>query len=357
MRINPGYRVISLADGRVRIGSGAGGLWIEGLCPAEVEFVLSLAGPAADAAAAPAASAGPATGSGPVPAPTPGRDAATGQGLDPCRTAAIMDLLRPVLVDQAAYRIPGSRSGVLAPDIRQWSAAYGRHAGPLVVRRARSTVRIHGLDRAGQELARLLASAGLGTLQLCDPQPAGLGDLSAGLLKVPDLGRPRAGASAVHLRRLAPHVRVQEVRAQDWARPGSSGPEPDVSVVFARERVPVEIQAHFASAQAPHLRVLFGDAGASVGPLVLPGATACLDCVPAAHGPHDPCPEPPPSEPETALAAAVAGLAAVQVLMLLDGVNIPAAVDGILHLDLATGGVVREGIAPRPGCLCRALAA
>ena len=341
MRINPGYRVISLADGRVRIGSGAGGLWIEGLCPAEVEFVLSLAGPAAGSAADPA------------PGPASDGDAAAGEGLDPSRTAAIMDLLRPVLVDQPAYRIPGSRSGVLAPDIRQWSAAYGRHAGPLVVRRARTTVRIHGLDRAGQELARLLASAGIGTLQLCDPQPAGLGDLSTGLLKVSDLGRPRAGASAVHLRRLAPHIRVQE-----WTRrPGSSEPEPDVAVVFARERVPMEIQAGFASAQAPHLRVLFGDAGASVGPLVLPGATACLDCAPDAPDPHGPIPQPPPSEPETALAATVAGLAAVQVLMLLDGVNVPAAVDGVLHLDLSTGGIMREGIAPRPGCLCRALAA
>jgi molybdopterin/thiamine biosynthesis adenylyltransferase len=251
---------------------------------------------------------------------------------------------------------------MLAPDIRQWSAAYGRHAGPLVAGRARATVRIHGLDRAGQELARLLASAGTGTLQLCDPQPVGLGDLSTGLLKVPDLGRPRTGACAIHLRRLAPHLRVQEIRAQqvrgrEWTRrPPSPEPEPDVAVVFARERVPAEIQAGFASAQAPHLRVLFGDAGASVGPLVLPGSTACLDCAPDAQDPQDPSPQP-PSEPETALAAAVAGLAAVQVLMLLDGINVPAAVDGILHLDLATGGIVREAIAPRPGCLCRALAA
>lgn len=341
MRINPGYRVISLADGRVRIGGGAGGLWIEGLCPAEVDFVLSLAGPG---------------------------DVTAGEGLDPSRKAAIMDLLRPVLVDRAAYRIPGSRAGVLAPDIRQWSAAYGRHAGPLVVRRARTTVRIHGLDRAGQELARLLATAGIGTLQLCDPQPVGLGDLSTGLLKVPDLGRSRAGACAIHLRRLAPHLRIQEIPVQEvrghqvrgqepMRRPSPPEPEPDVAVVFARERVPTEIQAGFASAQTPHLRVLYGDAGASVGPLVLPGASACLDCAPDAQDPHDSASQPPPSEPETALAATVAGLAAVQVLMLLDGINVPAAVDGILHLDLATGGVVREVIAPRPGCLCRALAA
>ncbi|GER21846.1 hypothetical protein NCCP1664_03430 [Zafaria cholistanensis] len=346
MRINPGYRVISLAQGRVRIGSGAGGLWIEGLSPAEVDFVLSLAGPAAGSAA------------GPVPAPPPEAAETAGEGLDPRRKAAIMDLLHPVLVDQAAYRIPGSRSGVLAPDIRQWSAAYGQHAGPLVVRRARSTVRIHGLDRAGQELARLLASAGVGTLQLCDPQPAGLGDLSTGLLGVPDLGRPRGGASAVHLRRLAPHTRVQELRGQQWMRrPEPPGPEPDIAVVFARERVPDEVQAGLSSAQAPHLRVLFGDAGASVGPLVLPGVTACLDCLPDAQDLHDPSPGPPPAEPETALAATVAGLAAVQVLMLLDGVNVPAAVDGVLHLDLATGGVLREEIAPRANCLCRALAA
>ncbi|GAA3671035.1 hypothetical protein GCM10023081_06710 [Arthrobacter ginkgonis] len=355
MRINPGYRVISLADGRVRIGSGAGGLWIEGLCPAEVDFVLSLAGPAAGPTAGPVESAGSAAHSGAAPAS--GGGASAGEGLDPCRTAAILDLLRPVLVDQATYRIPGSRSGVLAPDIRQWSAAYGRHAGPLVVRRARATVRIHGLDRAGQELARLLASAGIGSLQLCDPEPVGLGDLSTGLLKVPDLGRSRAGACAIHLRRLAPHLRVQELRVREWTRrPASPEPETDVAVVFARERVPAEIQAGFASAQAPHLRVLFGDAGASVGPLVLPGSTACLDCAPDAPDPTDPSPQP-PSEPETALAATVAGLAAVQVLMLLDGINVPAAVDGILHLDLATGGVVREAIAPRPDCLCRALAA
>ncbi|MEE1620348.1 ThiF family adenylyltransferase [Zafaria sp. Z1313] len=339
MRINPGLRVISLADGSVCIGATAGGLWIDGLDARDKAFIDALASPAG----------APADGPGTAPRGSSSGGSGADALPDAERRGELLAILEPVLVADAAYRIPGVRASRLAPDIAQWSAAYGLHAGPLVERRMRAVVRIHGLDRCGQTVAVLLAAAGIGSLQLCDPRPVEAGDLGAGPLRLADLGLERPRALARHLGRHWPHASLST-----W-EPGTGGTtqEADAVVAVGSPWLDEDLAAYLAATDVPHLRVACGEAGSGVGPLVVPGATPCLDCaadagLPAAVPRTATCAGP----TEVSLAAAAAGLAVQQILMLVDGVQVPAAAGAVLELDLATGGVGTRAVAARPGCLC-----
>ncbi|MDP9240824.1 MAG: TOMM precursor leader peptide-binding protein, partial [Actinomycetota bacterium] len=103
-----------------------------------------------------------------------------------------------------------------------------------------------------------------------------------------------------------------------------------------------------------------------VGPLVSPGRSSCLRCadlhrrdrdpvwpaiasqLPKAHGGH--------IEPhDTALAAAVVGLAALQALAHLDGGSAAQTTDGTLELALPDCRVRRRTWPPHPDCGCRAI--
>lgn len=344
MRINPGLRVISLADGSVCIGSGPGGLWIGGLDDGDRAFIASLG------ASAVAAADGPAGGHPPGPTPAPALITVSEE-----RAGELLAALAPVLVPEAPFRIPGTRASMLAPDIAQWSAAYGRHAGPAVEVRSRAVVRIHGLDRCGQSIASLLAAAGVGTVALCDPGRVEPGDLGVGPLRLADLGMPRPRALARSLSRHWTHTRFPE-----WTpRFGGTAQEADATVVVTRDWVGADVAGHLAQTQIPHLRVLFTDTGARVGPLVVPGLTACLDCSPVPGLPAQvlDADAAPATAPEVSAAATAAGLAVMQILMLVDGVNVPEAADAVICLDLGTGGITREAVAPGPDCLCLARAA
>lgn len=330
MRINPGLRVISLTDGSVCIGSGAGGLWIDGLDDADRAFIARFA-----------------------------KDSGTSDrlpsGLAPEREQELLAVLAPVLVPEDDFRLPGTRASTLAPDIAQWSAAYGRHAGSSVQRRARAVVRLHGLDRCGQTVASLLAAAGVGTVALCDPGIVDPGDLGSGPFRLADLGMPRTRALSRSLARAWPHTRFPE-----WApRFGGTPQEADATVAVARDWLREDVAGHLAQSPIPHLRVLFTDAGARVGPLVIPGLTPCLDCAPShtMPAPVAPACAVSPTSPEISIAAAAAGMAVMQLLMLVDGVNVPAAAGSVLCLDLGTGAATHEPVVARPGCLCLARAA
>ena len=102
-----------------------------------------------------------------------------------------------------------------------------------------------------------------------------------------------------------------------------------------------------------------------VGPLVLPGRTACLRCLDLHLAAADPC------WPTVAAAlvglvgtagpatvAATAALAAEQALTALDASAAagppPPTLDGVLELDTRRGGLRRRHWPPHPGCSCGA---
>lgn len=109
----------------------------------------------------------------------------------------------------------------------------------------------------------------------------------------------------------------------------------------------------------PHLSVVLRDTDALVGPLVLPGRSACLRCLDRWRSDDDPC----WAAVRTALVAAaarpadaaaaqvLAGLAALQVLAHLDGGR-AATVGATLEVLLPEGRVRYRWWRPHPACGC-----
>lgn len=114
----------------------------------------------------------------------------------------------------------------------------------------------------------------------------------------------------------------------------------------------------------PHLYVGVVEHLGVVGPLVLPGASACGGCVAMARADQD-CAWPQllaqlaaegpgrPREPacDGALAAAVAGLAGLHALLHLDGER-PPSIDGWCEVSAADGMVRRLRLPPHADCGC-----
>ncbi|MFF5791424.1 hypothetical protein ACFY5D_05205 [Paeniglutamicibacter sp. NPDC012692] len=342
MRINPGLQVLSIVEGTIQIGTGQGARWITGLDPAEQLFVLSLCGrePAC----------------GPAEAPF----------LPPERQNAILSVLRPVLIEpaadpsassgpaasaRAAAASDGPGSSRLTPDVLQWSAAYELDAGPVLRKRADARVAIHQLGRTGQMLAGILAASGIGSLLLCDAgrmQPEDLGAATTGINTV---GQLRTRAASRALAQTYPRLTLAETALR-----GPDAAPVDLAVVIAGGLLP---DLGLLPQDDRLLPVLFTDAGVRIGPLVIPGLTMCDAC---AWEQCDPTLRivPPgghlgrghPLLPEASLAATAAGTAATQILMALDEVNVPAAAEAMILVDLATGATRQVPARQRPGCTC-----
>lgn len=338
MRIIPGLQIVSVTETSLRIGAPGDGLWMTGLTHADQEYILWLA-----------------TDEGTTVGPPPAGSSTPDPG--PRRRRELSELLAPVLED--AYRLPGALGASLVPDVNAYSVAYTAPAGQLIRNRSRSAARIHGLGRCGQTIASLLAASGIGALYLNDQHPVHAGDIGTGPLRMADLGKPRTVALAHRLGQQWPRTRLS-----GWTPgPDASGLGAQVTVVTACDALPESWAAHLAGTRMPHLPVVFGPAWARVGPLVIPGLTTCLDCAQpragsTAEGPQAAgTPRSDSSTAELALSCAAAGLAAVQILMLLDGVNVPSTADAVLSIDLATGGVQRVPVQPRSDCTCMVPAA
>ena len=346
MRINPGLQVLSLMEGVVQIGTGQRARWITGLSAAEKRFVLSLG----------------TDGQGPAAPADPARGRMTEQGPDAARRSEILAMLAPVLLDAPDGTSPGTRPGSgngpgrgpgarLVPDVRQWSAAYQMDAAEVLDRRAGARVALQGCGRMGQLLAHILAAAGVGALMLCDAASMDAGDLGAGTTGIGSVGTPRARATARALAPLYPHLVVAETghRSPD-------APPLDMAVVISGGMLP---PLESLAKDAAVLPVLFTDSGMNLGPLCLPGLTMCERCV------WEQC-DPtlrmldgdgvgarvPGLRPEASLAAVAAGLAAMQVLMVLDRINIPSAAGSMLVCDLPTGSTTTVPAKTRPRCNC-----
>jgi bacteriocin biosynthesis cyclodehydratase domain-containing protein len=109
----------------------------------------------------------------------------------------------------------------------------------------------------------------------------------------------------------------------------------------------------------PHLSVVVRDTDALVGPLVLPGRSACLRCLDRWRTDADPAwPDvrtglvgAPPRPTDAATAQVLAGLVALQVLAHLDGGR-AASVGATLEVLLPDGRVRYRWWRPHPACGC-----
>ncbi|HEX4246260.1 MAG TPA: TOMM precursor leader peptide-binding protein [Pseudonocardia sp.] len=219
----------------------------------------------------------------------------------------------------------------------------------LETRRA-SCVLVSGAGPLLGAVAEALAVAGVGTLHLTVDGEARLPGRSGAA--GPDTG---LGALAAAVQERAPDCRV---------RAGRPRRRPDLAVLTDLLAPDQERHQEFATRGVPQLVVRMADELGLVGPLVLPGRSACLRCLDlhrAAADPHWPTVAARLAgwvgSGSPATLAATAALAAEQALLAVDGVfrtEPPATLDTVLELDLRGGGLRRRHCAPHPDCRCGA---
>jgi hypothetical protein len=132
-------------------------------------------------------------------------------------------------------------------------------------------------------------------------------------------------------------------------------------VVLTQRHAP-ELAAGLVRDRVPHLAVSAAEAIGVVGPLVLPGRSACLRCLDHTRAEHDPAwplilaqlsdIQPEPAACDAVLTAAVAAQAAGQALAFLDRTPQPASVNGSLELVLPGWQWRRRTWPPHRGCTC-----
>ena len=228
----------------------------------------------------------------------------------------------------------------LAPDLASLALVRGRRAASALLARRSARVVVHGAGRIGGPLAGLLAAAGVGTVDVRDHAPTRASDTAVGGLQVTDLGRPRGEAMTDRLR--------------------SVGSARQPALVVLSDEDATTTAEHLRLAGTPHLLAVVTETQGVVGPLVLPGSSACVRClelVRCAVDPDWPQVATQAAVPRSAqacdgvLAAAVAAQAALQVLQLLEG-DTPAAVGGTLELDLPGWRWRRRSWPQHPDCAC-----
>jgi hypothetical protein len=244
----------------------------------------------------------------------------------------------------STYRmLPQPLRSRLAPELATAALAHGDGDGGarILARRQGACVRVHGMSRAGLCVASLLTASGIGLVVStgeasglpADPdQPDGLTPTSHG--DVPAPGRPPCD---------------------------DRGRRPDL-VILADTHCR-ELPDSLVRDGIPHLATTASEAIGVVGPLVLPGRTACLRCLDLARAERDPawplilaqlnaCAADPPAC-DTVLAATVAAQAAAQALSLIDRAAPASAVsNGTLELVLPDWQWRRRTWQPHHRCEC-----
>jgi bacteriocin biosynthesis cyclodehydratase domain-containing protein len=277
--------------------------------------------------------------------------------LSPPLAALVDALTAPVGRDRllaraaAAGADPAAAAALLADLVAAGAVVDARSPGRVARYRAEAVVRVHGDGPLAVGVAAGLGRAGVGTVHVAATGPVHAADLGTGYLDA-DRGRPRSTAAAAAVLRIAPGTRV--------GAPSRRAPD---LVVLADTALPDAVAARSLHAEGvAHLHVGLRDGRGVVGPLVLPGRSACLECLEHRRTEQE------PGWPllaaqlagvrgtaDAATAVATAGLAIAQALAALDGAAAaPATVDATLELDPGAGSLVRRTWAPHPRCPCAA---
>ncbi|QRP44934.1 hypothetical protein [Amycolatopsis sp. FDAARGOS 1241] len=148
-----------------------------------------------------------------------------------------------------------------------WSLRARHHQTALTERRRQSLVTVRGDGRIAVAVAVLLANAGIGHIDVRASGTVGEADLGSGLTTA-ELGVPHRRAVLNVLARVAPDVTTGRNHHRT----------PDV-VILTDALVPApELVAELVDAGVPHLPAKVRDGTPIVGPLVVPGRSACLRC-------------------------------------------------------------------------------
>lgn len=192
--------------------------------------------------------------------------------------------LRP----EATGALPLAERDRLAPDLDELSLLHGAaDGGQGGMRRRRSAhIRVYGAGRVGAQIVALLAASGVGRLSVIDPGTARRRDMAPGGLGWEQVGMRRDEGAVAVARRAAPGVHAWAGR--EAARPGDGAPPPDLVVLAPVGPLDGVLARELAEFGVPHLLAAAGEGIGSVGPLVLPGRTACLGCLDLTRRDRDP---------------------------------------------------------------------
>lgn len=289
-------------------------------------------------------------------------------GLDPATSLVAEDLGPPLarMLDELGATV---RTATLLDRVDGWGGDR-RHAVHLLTglvatgavvdpgpgeraadRRRHATVLVDGDGPLAAGVATGLVLAGVGTVRVAARGWVGSTDLGTGLVDA-DRGIDRADALAAAVRRVVPDADVG---------PPERGAVADLVVLADAGAADPQVVGHLHREGVPHLRAHLRDGTGVVGPLVLPGRTACLRCVDRYREDREPgwlgiaaqlVGRTGRGDP--ACAAATAALAVAQATALLDGITAPAALAAELALDVRGGTLGRHPVAVHPACECGA---
>ena len=282
------------------------------------------------------------------------RDAAA-LGIPESATAVLLATLRDggFALDAQALLPPGLPEPVRRRLTTEAAALALRRSDPpatVIRRRAAARVLITGYARLAVPLAATLAQAGIGHVDAAVSGRTETVDAAVGGLSPADTGRPRGTAAADAVLRAAPATNVRPLRedsATFVVQAGASRPAGLAALAYARRRV-------------AHLAVEIRDGTATVGPLVPPAGSPCLNCLDLHRRDRDPVwpalaaqlstgPECAAPLGVTTLLA-VTGYAADEVLAYVDGAT-PQTLGTTIEIS-GPGREVRHTWPAHPGCGC-----
>jgi hypothetical protein len=146
-----------------------------------------------------------------------------------------------------------------------------RAADDILERRARSVVGIRGSDRAAAMVAVGLACAGIGTVAILGPDhPVSLGEITPVGPFEPDVSWVEQISEAV--RRQGAHATLARSQKLDLVVIAHSA---DVQPPWTDPELADDLLAE----DIPHYPIAVSGGAGRIGPLVIPGRTACLGCL------------------------------------------------------------------------------
>jgi ThiF family len=300
-------------------------------------------------------------------------------GLDPDRVRRLLGLLAEggVLDDASAHAdLSGAlrhRTDVIdriRPDLAALSVVHPEPGGAAarIRHRGASRVRVLGAGRVGTALAAVLSAAGVGAVDVVDGGRVEPWDVGPAGFPADQIGERRDAAARGAVRRAAPGPRPAGA-SSGRARAVTGPPGGTVTVIAPRDGLlayapDVEEARRLVAAGLPHLYTGVLEGVGLVGPLVLPGLTACGECLGLRLCDRDPAwprmlaqlrsgRQPAVPACDIALATAVAGLAAAHVLAHLDG-RVPPSAGARVELSLGRLSTRVRALPADARCGCRA---
>ncbi|MFI1469452.1 ThiF family adenylyltransferase [Streptomyces wuyuanensis] len=259
----------------------------------------------------------------------------------------------------------------LRPDLASLSVVHPEPGGGAARLAARGAMRVQvrGAGRVGAALAAVLSASGVGQVEVLDGGRVEPWDVAPGGVPAEAVGERRAVSAQQLVRRSAPGRPRRTARRSD----GGQTEPPPLSLVIVAPRDGLSAYApdpgaaeDWMATGTPHLYAGVAEASGVVGPLVLPGGSACAGCLALGRAERDPVwprmtaqwrmPRHRGAGPgpcDLGLATTVAGMAASHALSFLDG-ELPASTGTRWEVSLPLLEWRSRRIGPHRDCPCGA---